>query len=1594
MATITLRAYLEELNTLIEQEALEEVIGHCRHILQYFPKNLESYRLLGKTLLEKARYDEAGQVFPRILSADPSDFVAHVGLSTIYENKNEIRRALWHMERAFEQMPNQSAIGDEIRRLYELMGKIPPQKIKMTRGALAKQYASNGMYDQALSEVRQALQENPQRLDLKILLAETLWQANYPVEAGEMALEVLQSLPDSLAANILMAKLWLVSQRPDDAKPFLKHVEDLAPYESLKLIYQANNQKAEVPDTAFTLARLDWTAAAAAGFGDESPDWVNKISDVFQMSDRSAVTGAESVGETTSPMAAIDLDDDRPSPFADDEIPDWVMGTGSLSGDTGPTSVVSNDLPDWFSEGADFGGKPQTGALSAPEEWFNELSDKVSQTGSLAGATPPPTEEDSKPFVSGFTGMLDDLSDADAADDLDNLRAAASAPSQDEIDALIASARGEPAFAPEIDENPPPNWLDSTPNEPDWGNDELDSADDFTPDWFKVESSDDDLSTLLDEGLVETEVDLFDDLESDEDEEFATLFGEMPEAQAEEDLVGLFGTDDEAFGADLFDEPDTEEADLRSFASSNLETPEDDLDALFGDITAETESEGFASIFGEGDLDDEPSLFGNNDDGLSSMFDEPDGLEAFGDFGSAHDEDIELSSLFGNEVEVDTSFLSATGFSPTETPAEYEEAEPDLASLFGNEAAGLDTSWLSEGAGLGDMAELSTEADAEPDLDSLFGNEVEVDTSFLSATGFSPTETPAEYEEAEPDLASLFGSEAAGLDTSWLSEGVGLGDMAELSTEADAEPDLDSLFGNEVEVDTSFLAATGFSSTEPPAEYEEAESDLASLFGNEVEGLDTSWRSEEASRVGEFEAAEDEFDLDLFGEDTIEFETIDEPEEDDFDSLFIETETRAEADDQVESFALTDATDAEDSDEFDALFADEVGINTGFLKSTGFEDMGDAESDLFADLDAADEEEEFADTFGETEFDEAFSHEAPQLMDTSWLSSSLVEEPADFATSGDEDFDTMFSAGTDMATQPVDALAGDDWLSVESSDLTTEEVDIIDTLLEENELPEPTVDDLAELFDDEGITVDTSFLRSMESSAEDEFTMAEAAVDLGEPDDDDFGALFDSPTGVTGFLQTAELVEPDESVLDDFLADAVAEKEAEEAEEAEPEVDAELGNALFAEVSEGEEELDLDSLFGGALASADFAADDGEDILLRHTTADEESSELDDFFSEIEEAGLDVEPDLEDFFDPADLDFVTSEVQTVSVTDHIPNEIEDFMSDEDAVTVETVDDEDLDAIFGRLASDSPTDVDFAELLDTDESVLETEDTFASDVELDAISTGEEGTPDFATLLDDEDDFTSFLEEDSLEAVSESDFDQFVLTDEGEDEFVGLLEEETSDAVGELDLEDLLDDEDELMGEFELIDELADDFVTEDDLADLLEEDGASSSDVDSISVDEFASVFGSVDLPDEMAEPETFAGESFADYEVEFDEVEALAENDDDLFTAMTSGGETIGLIEDSELAEELDWVTDFAEEDEVVAAEPTPAPPTQLPEVPRVQFNFSREPRWMRVLKNTQSATMVNDVAVKSDDSGLFDTFDELLDDDLLDDNLTDWLE
>ncbi|MCK4900403.1 MAG: tetratricopeptide repeat protein, partial [Anaerolineales bacterium] len=166
MAKISLRAYNREIETLIDRGNHDQAIAHCRHILSIYNKHIYSYRLLGKAYLESQRFGDAADIFQRVLSTLPDDFISQVGMSIIREDEGTLDEAIWHMERAYEVQPANNAIQRELQRLYGKRDGIEPPKIRLTRGALARMYIKGELYQQAINELRPSQAQVSQRPDL------------------------------------------------------------------------------------------------------------------------------------------------------------------------------------------------------------------------------------------------------------------------------------------------------------------------------------------------------------------------------------------------------------------------------------------------------------------------------------------------------------------------------------------------------------------------------------------------------------------------------------------------------------------------------------------------------------------------------------------------------------------------------------------------------------------------------------------------------------------------------------------------------------------------------------------------------------------------------------------------------------------------------------------------------------------------------------------------------------------------------------------------------------------------------------------------------------------------------------------------------------------------------------------------------------------------------------------------------------------------------------------------------------------------------------------------------------------------------------
>jgi len=256
MKTISLRAYNREINQLIENGRSEETIEHCHHILHFYPWHVDTYRLLGTAYLETLHYDEAEDIFLRVLSAIPDDMVAHIGISVIREHKGKIDDAIWHMERAFELQPANRILQDELRRLYGKRDGLEPPRVFLTRGALARMYFKGNLYPQAIAELEAYLPEEKDRYDLQVLLACIYDQAGRQDAAIQLSKYILSKLPNCLEANLILAINALKSGVSSYQNPYLNVIQKLDPYYAFLTPDMLSVNK--VSDIAITLEPLDW----------------------------------------------------------------------------------------------------------------------------------------------------------------------------------------------------------------------------------------------------------------------------------------------------------------------------------------------------------------------------------------------------------------------------------------------------------------------------------------------------------------------------------------------------------------------------------------------------------------------------------------------------------------------------------------------------------------------------------------------------------------------------------------------------------------------------------------------------------------------------------------------------------------------------------------------------------------------------------------------------------------------------------------------------------------------------------------------------------------------------------------------------------------------------------------------------------------------------------------------------------------------------------------------------------------------------------------------------------------------------------------
>jgi len=496
MAIINLRAYIREIEEMVDSGRYAEAIAHCRYILEHFPKHVASYRLLGKALLESRRFGDAADIFQRVLSCIPDDFIAHLGMSIIREDEGDLDAAIWHMERSFEVQPSNAAVQAELRRLYGRRDGLVPPKVHLTRGALARMSAKSRLYSQAITELRAALSEDPHRPDLQVLLASIYALSDQRVAAADTCSALLNKLPNCVEANRILADFLPGTERASEAQVYRQRLEALDPY-AAHLSPSAPTPE-QVADEAVTLERLEYDEIQAAGLPAQPawaaslgvsieepitseeplPEWLSSIAEettiegpaLGQSPERSEgevevereIPGSqpaelESTMEPSSiepetPLGITDQESGEPEAPAQEEIPSWLSSLApETEAESSAPSPVEIPLP-----------SPEETVLSDASQEGESISDEepeLPEPAQAMGVTPV-GEEPLPDWLSVTSGAVQAEQTGDVPGWLKDLES--TVPEGAELAEELPPSEAEDVFADQEVELAPaeiPDWL-------------------------------------------------------------------------------------------------------------------------------------------------------------------------------------------------------------------------------------------------------------------------------------------------------------------------------------------------------------------------------------------------------------------------------------------------------------------------------------------------------------------------------------------------------------------------------------------------------------------------------------------------------------------------------------------------------------------------------------------------------------------------------------------------------------------------------------------------------------------------------------------------------------------------------------------------------------------------------------------------------------------------------------------------------------------------------------------------------------------------------------------------------------------------------
>ena len=408
MNQISLADYRQQIEDAIQDGRYEEAVAHGKHILGQYPKCVSAYWLLGKVMLEAGQGDHAMDMFQRVLSADPEHMLAWVGMSEVSRQQGKLKDAVWYLQRAFELATDNEMVAQELRQLYGQLEGSEPERLQLTEGALAKLYLRGDLLTRAITELRKLIEEHPDRLDLKVALAEALWRSGQRLQASQVSQEILEEQSYNLKSNLILGEIWSTSGRAAEAEPYLERAQALDPEN--EMAQDLFGTSSPLPPREPQIVPLDYEV----DISEERMDWMVQMEEAVPAEVEEAMAAEIEIPSWLKEFASEPAAEVR-APLQEEELEIEPESEPELARPTEPQALegeLREEVAEEPTTGAEMPGDEMVPEEVAPEDiaeeealdWLSELEKGEAAPASAEGEM----EEEIPSWLSELRGAAEE----------------------------------------------------------------------------------------------------------------------------------------------------------------------------------------------------------------------------------------------------------------------------------------------------------------------------------------------------------------------------------------------------------------------------------------------------------------------------------------------------------------------------------------------------------------------------------------------------------------------------------------------------------------------------------------------------------------------------------------------------------------------------------------------------------------------------------------------------------------------------------------------------------------------------------------------------------------------------------------------------------------------------------------------------------------------------------------------------------------------------------------------------------------------------------------------------------------------------------